>query len=991
MSTDKKKKNPFQDTLNLPKTDFSLRANSANKEPEILKRWNDDNLSAKTYAANKGKEKFILHDGPPYANGNIHLGHVLNKVLKDISAKFKRMSGYHVPVKPGWDCHGLPIELKVVKEKGKELSKINRIEAKRLAIKAACREYASNWVNTQKDQFKDLGVLMDWDNPYITMSPEYESEILLAFSKFVEKGYIEKKNKTVPWCPSCQTVLATAEIEHKDRKDPSIFVLFPFDNESTKEIFPDVLEKNSQIVVNLLIWTTTPWTLPLNRAVVLNAKAKYVLLQAENNDAFIIAKDLADKVCDKIGIEKKILSEFDSSIFKDKKVGHPFISRLKVPVILDNSVLLNEGTACVHSAPGCGPEDYVLGVKNGLEIFSPLSTDGKYTVGIIPEELEGMSIQDAQSWVLNKLQEKGKLLHKSSITHSYPHCWRCHKGLMFRATEQWFCNLQKNDLLNNSSKELENIKFYPDWGKNRLKAFVDNRPEWCISRQRTWGIPIVSVICSDCEHAHLSTEFIEKVAGFVKKEGIEFWDRVSVSELVKLKLLEKGFSCPLCGNSDLEEFEKENDILDVWFDSGVSNFAVLKKFEDELSFPADLYLEGSDQHRGWFQSSLLSSMVLNGQSPTKTIVTHGFIVDEKGHKMSKSIGNVIAPDYIIKKFSRDILRLFVAASDYQNDISVSDDILKNVLQSYKKIRNTCRFMISNLYDFDIKKDSVEFGKLLRIDQFALNELYEINKKVLAAYDDYNFVGVFRLLNTYCASGLSSLYLDVCKDRLYTEQADDILRRSAQTAIYHILDTLTFMMAPILSFLAEEISDFYQKDKNESIHLQEFVPVVNIWEKLKNENTAFFQGVLKSRFRIMDSVQSISYPIYMKSVFNVLEQLRQVVLKAIEEKRKDEIVKHSLECKVTLFVDPDSEEKKIIDSFMEQLKLTENENRFFKDWFIVSQFDCCNDNNNLDKTELSWAFVKIEHALGDKCPRCWQWEETDHKEGLCKRCQEVLNK
>ncbi|MBD3273504.1 isoleucine--tRNA ligase [Candidatus Dependentiae bacterium] len=991
MGADNNKKNPFQDTLNLPKTDFSIRANAVNKEPEILNRWKDEKLSKTTYSANKGKEKFILHDGPPYANGNIHLGHVLNKVLKDISSKFRRMLGFHVPVKPGWDCHGLPIELKVLKEKGKELNQINNIDSRKLAVKTACRDYANKWIDIQREEFKNLGVMMDWDNPYITMNPGYESEILKAFSKFVEDGYIERKSKTVPWCPSCQTVLATAEIEYKDRKDPSIFVFFDFDFDQAKELFPEVLENNPNMNINLLIWTTTPWTLPLNRAVVLNTKAKYVLLKGDENNAFVVAKELADKVCNHMGIEKIVLAELDSSIFDDKKVNHPFVPYLKVPVILDDSVLLNEGTACVHSAPGCGPEDYILGVKNGLEIFSPLSTDGRYTAGIQPVELEGMSIQDGQIWVLKKLQEKGKLFFKTSIKHSYPHCWRCHKGLIFRATEQWFCNLQKNNLLGNAAKEIDNIKFYPNWGKNRLKSFVENRTEWCISRQRIWGVPIIAVICSDCEHAYLNPEFIRKIAEFVREEGVEFWDRVSIKELVKLKLLPKGFSCPLCDNNNLENFEKEQDILDVWFDSGVSNYAVLKKYEEELGFPADLYLEGSDQHRGWFQSSLLSSMVLNNNIPSKSMVTHGFTVDEKGHKMSKSLGNVIAPDHIIKKFSRDILRLFVAASDYQNDIAISDNILKNVMQSYKKIRNTCRFMLSNLYDFDIQKDSIELENLLYVDQFALNKLYEINQKVLNFYKDYNFVGVFHVLNSYCANDLSSLYLDVCKDRLYTEEPNDILRRSAQTVIYNILDSITRLMAPILSFLAEEVSDFYQKNKNKSIHLQEFIPAINIWEELKEINSTNFEGVLKSRFRIMGSVKSISYPVYMRGVFNILEQLRQIVLKAIEEKRKEQLVKHSLESKVTLYLDPNSEEQKIVDSFIKLLKSRENENRFFKDWFIVSQFEFTDSKQGLDKTEVEWAFVKVEHALGDKCPRCWQWDQTENPEKLCLRCQKVLKK
>lgn len=990
MSSDKNNKNPFQGSLNLPQTDFSLRANALNKEPEILKRWDDEKLISSSYKKNEGKEKFILHDGPPYANGNIHLGHVLNKVLKDITAKFKRMSGFHVPVKPGWDCHGLPIELKVAKDNYKQISVINNPIERKLALKKACREYASGWVETQKEQFKELGILMDWNNPYITMDPQYESSILQAFSKFVEGGHIERKNKTVPWCSSCKTVLSSAEIEHKDRKDPSIYVLFNLDQNLSKELFPELLENNSELETNFLIWTTTPWTLPLNRAVVLNDGARYVLIKTDNNKAFIVAKKLAEKVCSKLDIDQNILLEFDSSIFKDKKVNHPFIKSFKVPILLDNSVLLNEGTACVHSAPGCGPEDYILGVKNALEIFSPLSEDGKYTQGILPTELEGVSIKDGQKWVLQKLEETGRLLHQSTITHSYPHCWRCHQGLMFRATEQWFCNLKNDNLVGRALKEIDKIKFYPDWGKTRLHSFVENRTEWCISRQRSWGVPIPAVICSDCEDAFLSPEYINKVAEFVAKEGVEFWDKTSVKDLVKLKILPKNFSCELCGNENLDNFEKETDILDVWFDSGVSSFAVLQKNKKELGFPADLYLEGSDQHRGWFQSSLLSSMVLNGKASTKTIVTHGFTVDKKGHKMSKSLGNVIAPEDVIKRYSRDVLRLIVSASDYQTDIAISETVFKNVLQSYKKIRNTCRFMLSNLYDFDIKKDAIDVKDLLRVDQYALNKLYELDKRVMTSYAEYNFAAVFHALNNFCATDMSALYLDVSKDRLYTEKQNGLLRRSAQTTIYYILDSLTHLMAPVLSFLSEEVSDFYQINKEDSIHLQNFVPALNIWEYLKDKSDTNFESVLRSRFRVIN-VKNTSFHVYMKGVWDILEQLRDIVLKAIEEKRKNDVLKHSLEAKVVLYIDPNSEEKKLLDSFTKCINKPEEDDRFFKDWFIVSQFECVLNSDGLDKTEAGWVNVKVEHATGDKCPRCWQWSETDHPEKLCKRCQGVLGK
>ncbi|MCK4651009.1 isoleucine--tRNA ligase [Candidatus Babeliales bacterium] len=982
MSNKEKKKNPYQDTLNLQKTDFSIRANASKKEPEILQRWEKENLFLKSFSKNRDDgQKFVLHDGPPYANGHIHLGTVLNKVLKDIVTKSKRMLGFWVPIKPGWDCHGLPIELKVEEEVGKE--KIDKV-----AFKKSCREYASKWIDIQRKEFKNLGVVMDWDHPYITMNSEYESDILKAFAKFVEGGYIDRKGKTVPWCASCQTVLAAAEIEYKERKDPSIYVLFPFDDQDSKKLFSEVLKKNQNLKINLLVWTTTPWTLPLNRAVLLHDKSKYILLKGEGNIAFVVGKDLADQICSILKIEKNILCEFDSSFFNGIKVDHPFVENLKIPILLDNSVLLNEGTACVHCAPGCGPQDYVLAVKKGLEIFSPLSADGKYTKGIKPKELEEMKISDGQIWVLRKLNEVSKLLHKTSIRHSYPHCWRCRNGLMFRATDQWFCNLQKNGLVEKTLNEIENINFVPDWGKARLNAFVSNRTEWCISRQRVWGVPITALLCKKCGWAFLNSDFIINVAQKVAKEGIEFWDKLTFEKMVEFKFISKNFKCKEC-SAELNEFEKETDILDVWFDSGVSHYAVLAKDEANLSLPADIYLEGSDQHRGWFQSSLLSSMILNKKTCAKTILTHGFCVDEKGYKMSKSLGNVIAPDDIIKNYSRDILRCWVASSDYKDDVSISENILKNVSEVYRKIRNTCRFMISNLYDFDIKKDAVNFENLLYIDQYAFANLYELNNKILQNYSDYDFPAIFHSLNSYCANDLSSVYLDICKDRLYIEKADSLLRRSAQTVIYHILDTVTRLMAPMLSFLSEEVSDFYQKDKNESIHFQSFSDVANIWEILGKKRQSSLELALETRG--VKSSYAATYQMYMHGVWNLLEQVRQVVLKSIESKREKGIVKHSLESKVKLYINKESSQKNLLNKFIDELREKEDINRFFKDWFIVSQFEFITDESKAEKTEFDWIKVNVERADGDKCPRCWQWEITDNSEKLCKRCMLVLEK
>lgn len=968
--SEKEPKNLFQESLNLPRTDFSLRANAQEKEPELLKRWEADQLAQAAMIKNiktKDKKKFILHDGPPYANGHLHIGHAFTYCIKDMVCKYKRMAGFYAPLVPGWDCHGLPIELKVTAELGIE-NKRDTID--RVAFKKACREYANKWIKVQDHELKDLGKLADYQNPYITMSKSYEASIVRSLATFVDKGYIERKGKTVPWCGSCSTVLATAEIEYKDRKDPSCYILFPLEKEAAQLIFPFSFEKNPDISIHFLIWTTTPWTIPLNRAVVLNPSATYVLLQGkEPNQAFIVAKELADKICQLAGIEKIVLAECDSIVFQGKRAHNPIIDGLMVPVLLDDSVLVTDGTACMHSAPGCGPEDYLLGVRNGLEIFSPLSSSAQYTVGIQPEELVGMPVVDGQIWVIKKLAALGRLFHKTTINHSYPHCWRCRNGLIFRATDQWFCDLQKHDLVQKALKEIETIDFIPSWGKARLHAFISNRTEWCISRQRQWGVPITALLCKKCSWAFVSGDFIRKIAEKVEQHGIEYWDSVTIQELVQSGILDASFTCGDCGNNDLAEFRQERDILDVWFDSGVSHDAVLFQEQERLGFPADLYLEGSDQHRGWFQSSLLCSMVLHDQAPMRAIFTHGYTVDEQKRKMSKSLGNGIEPQEIIKKYSRDILRLWVASADYEGDIVISEKLLQNIAEIYRKIRNTCRFLLSNLYDFDITKDAVQVDQMLELDRYALSQLHAMHTKVIESYDAYHFAGVVQVINNYCAHDLSAVYLDILKDRLYVEKAHSIQRRSAQTVMYHILDMLTRLMAPILSFTAEDLSDYYQKDKKESIHLQDMYAPHASWVMLDSK----------------------------KNQWDLLETLRDAVLKMIEVQREKNIVKHSLEAQVTLYLDPASEQYKILQDFLRELHETEKvQDRFFIDWFIVSQVTILEKPDTLDPVVTStaagaspWLYGSVSHAVGIKCPRCWHWSLTEHAQGLCSRCDAVL--
>ncbi|MBS1987483.1 isoleucine--tRNA ligase [Candidatus Dependentiae bacterium] len=973
---EKEQKNPYQSTLNLPTTEFSIRANAHEKEPELLKRWKERGIVQKVVEKNKGKTKFVLHDGPPYANGHIHMGHALNKILKDIVCKSQRMIGKYVPFVVGWDCHGLPIELKVMKELETQAQE-NALH--KSMVKQACREYASGWIAAQKEEFESLGVLSDQTTRYATMDPTYEASTVRALATFVKKGFIERKGKTVPWCASCKTVLATAEIEYQDRKDPSSYVLFPVPDELARMTFPFAFEKHKELEVNFLVWTTTPWTLPLNRALVINPTTEYVVLkEPTTNRAFIVAAQLADKICQMLTIEKQVVAEFDAVVFQDKRVYHPLIDHVTVPVLLDESILANEGTAVLHCAPGCGPDDYLLGIKNNLEIFSPVSDDGKYTFGIMPAELEGMPVADGQFWVLKALAQKGRLLHKTSLTHSYPHCWRCHNGLIFRATDQWFCDLQKNDLVSKALHELEYIEFIPAWGKQRLLSFVGNRTEWCISRQRQWGVPIPALLCGTCNWAYLDAEFIAKVADRVAHQGVEYWDWVTITDLLEEGLLKPDFACASCGNNDVSSFVKEEDILDVWFDSGASSYAVLAQDSNMLGFPADLYLEGSDQHRGWFQSSLLCAMVIEGKAPYKALLTHGFVVDEKKHKMSKSVGNVVAPNEVIKQYSRDILRLWVASADYQDDIVISEKVLKNMAEVYRKIRNTCRFLISNLYDFDASKDLVALESLLSLDQFALAQLHELNAKVQDAYAQYHFSSIVQLVNNYCANDLSAVYLDVIKDRLYCEKADGHPRRSAQTVMYHMLQVLVRLLAPIMSFTAEEIADHVGLDQD-SVHLTDFAPCRDIWEELRPVD----------HLRVPLGQSRVESTVKMQGFWIMLHELRAAVLKAIEPLREQGVVKHSLEAKVTIHVTKIEGIRDLFNEFVQEHKSLEDVNKFFKDWLIVSHVEFVSSLGDCQSTDLNWLSLKVEHADGVKCPRCWHWCISTHDKQLCKRCELVL--
>jgi len=961
--------NSFKDTLNLPRTDFPIRPNAAQDDPNMVARWQQEQLYKKAYTQNEGNEKFVFHDGPPYANGHIHLGSAYNKMLKDIVTKSQRMFGKHVPVRPGWDCHGLPIELKVTQA---------HPELHGPQLKKACRAYAQQWVDAQKEEFRRLGVLMNWEDAYHTMDPSYQAAIVRAFGIFIARGFIEHKNKTVPWCFSCKTVLAAAEIEYQDRKDPSVYVLFKLHADDAAQLVPDADKKP----VGLVVWTTTPWTLSLNRAVLLKPGARYAILDA-GTQYLVVGEPLVGSIQEKIDPNYVVINTVPAEFFMTKKVHHPFINELMVPIILDESVSLEDGTACVHCAPGAGPLDYEIGIRNGLAIYSPVGPDGIYTDEIQPDALRGMPITEGQWWVLKKLKENNKLLHKGSITHSYPHCWRCHNGLIFRATKQWFLNLEHNKLRERALMATESINTVPEKSINRLRSTLANRLEWCLSRQRTWGVTIPALICLRCDAAYLSQDLANIVADNTAIHGNEWWDVVSLDELFD--------TMPICKHCKSTEWRKEKDIVDVWFESGVSHYAILAP-DPMLAFPASMYLEGSDQHRAWFQSSLLTSIGIADCAPMRTIVTHGFTVDEKGRKMSKSLGNVVAPEDVIKRIGTDGLRMWASSVSFEGDVIMSDAVLNAVQEVFRKIRNTLRFLLSNLYDFDIRTDAVPLENLVLMDQYALQQLYIANATIQQAYKRYDWTQVFYTLGEYCATHLSSLYLDVSKDRLYVEATTGYLRRSAQTAYWSILDTLTRLVAPIMSFTAEQVSDLYQHEKQRSIHLQQFADLSEVCTKLMGPYAMHIplhrvtrDGIVKPELFELEEIAALHTSL--DNTWAGIFDLRSRILKAIEEKRAIGEIKHPLEARLTIIVQEGSQSYYAL-AALEQMLAGSSQQvaQFMKDFVIVSQLEI----TIVPATEAIYDLtIDVEHARGSKCPRCWQWDEEPQMHMLCRRCAPIV--
>ena len=916
----------YRKTLNLPKTDFPMKANLAKREPDILKTWEAKGIYRQIIQWAKGRPKYILHDGPPYANGNIHIGTALNKILKDFIVKSKFMAGFDSHYVPGWDCHGLPVEHEVEKSFGAKKGEFSIVE-----VRKRSRDYASKFIGIQREEFKRLGVFGEWENPYLTMNFEYQATIVREFGKFLLNGSVYKGKKPVHWCPTCKTALAEAEVKYEDHHSSSIYVKFKVVSEIGKT-FPNLQGKP----VFVIIWTTTPWTIPANLAIALHPDFTYVAVDV-GGEVYILAEGLLEGVMEKFRIKKyEVIEKFSGKRLEGLKCRHPFLGRESL-ILLASYVTLDAGTGCVHTAPGHGQEDYESGVKYGLDIYSPVDDDGRFTKDVL--FFAGQFVFDANEAVNKKLAEVGALLKEEMVVHSYPHCWRTNDPIIFRATEQWFISMDKKGLRQNALKSINEVTWIPPWGKDRIYGMIENRPDWCVSRQRAWGIPITVFYCSTCSQPLVNQETIDHVVRLFEERGADIWFEEEAN-----RLMPRGIQCAQCGGKD---FIKEMDILDVWFDSGVSYAAVLEKRND-LEFPASLYLEGSDQHRGWFHSSLLTSVGTRGRAPYLSVLTHGFVVDGEGKKMSKSAGNVIAPEEVINQLGADVLRLWVAAEDYKDDIKISNVILKRLADSYFRIRNTYRFLLGNLYDFDPEKDRVPYPELHEIDRWALHQLQKLISRVREAYERFEFHIVYHSVQNFCAVEMSALYFDILKDRLYTFSSHSRGRRSAQTALHEILKTLTFLMAPILSFTTEEVwkSIPQEPGKPESVHLTSF-------PEMKKE---YLDDALNERWER-------------------IWEIRAVVTKALEEARKEKKIGLSLDAQVHLHL-PEK-----IFSFLQPY---EAELKFV---FIVSSVTLYHGK---DEKGVS---VEVWRAEGKKCERCWNYEvsvgrHTEHQT-ICQRCVEAI--
>ncbi|MEF3254052.1 MAG: isoleucine--tRNA ligase [Deferribacterales bacterium] len=929
----------YKSTLNLPKTDYPMKANLNEQEPKRIAKWYENKLYKKILAKRDPNRKYVLHDGPPYANGNIHIGHALNKILKDFIVKIKSAKGYYSPYVPGWDCHGLPIEHQVDKQLGDKKYEIPKSE-----IRKMCREYAEKYIDIQRDEFKRLGVMGDWDNPYITMDYEYEAITLKELYKFFNNGGIYKGSKPVYWCIDCVTALAEAEVEYEDHTSYSIYVKFP-----VRDLTKTKLGIDGDLYV--VIWTTTPWTLPANLGVAFHPDFKYSVIKIKNSENpnikngefLILATELYGKLMEIFKVtEYEEVAQFIGSDFDRGVCKHPFYERDSI-MVLGEHVTLDQGTGIVHTAPGHGQEDYEVGLKYNLEIYNPVDDYGKFKKDV--EIFAGLNVVKANKEIIDYMQSNGTLILSGNIDHSYPHCWRCKKPVIYRATPQWFISMETNDLRKLALEEIKKVRWTPAWGENRITAMIENRPDWCISRQRSWGVPIAVFSCGECGEIIINKEIQEKVLSAFMEHGADAWFDNDVDYF-----LGKGYKCPKCGSLSIK---KETDILDVWFDSGVSHAAVCE-VRDELKPAADMYLEGSDQHRGWFHSSLLESVGTRKKAPYREVLTHGFVVDGKGRKMSKSLGNVVRPQDIIEKYGAEVLRLWVAAEDYTEDVRISEDIIKRLVESYRKIRNTARYLLGNIYDFDYDKDAVTYNDMMELDKFILSRWEEVKSRIYRAYDEYQFHIFYHSFLNFCINDLSSFYLDIIKDRVYSYKADSFKRRSAQTAMFNLIREMTIVMSPILSFTADEIWEYLPsfKDKSESVFMELFPDVRKGDEKLVNK-------------------------------FERLIDIKKEVNKALEIARGEKLIGHPLDAKVELFLKESDMSICQLDEGIEKL-------------FIVSEViidDINNAGEGCYSSEDGDIKVRIIASQNPKCERCWVKSDTvgenkDHPT-LCKRCVENI--
>ena len=930
----------YKKTLNLPQTAFPMKANLAQREPQMLKQWEESNAYAAMVDTCTAKGAYVLHDGPPYANGHIHMGTALNKILKDIIIKSRNMQGFEARYVPGWDCHGLPIEHKVeqeLKEKKKTLPAH--------VVRKCCRDYAGKWIDIQRKEFRRLGVLGDWENPYRSMTPAYEAITARELARFVEKGNVVRAKKPIYWCCSCHTALAEAEVEYADHTSPSIFVRFPLPDQKLKNIFPQADTGRSYVI----IWTTTPWTLPDNMAVCLHPEFMYALVEADGAQ-YVLARELVESCAATFGwSDYKVLGEAEGSALEGLEARHPFYNRVS-PLILGRHVTLDAGSGCVHTAPGHGREDYEVGLQYKLDVLSPLDDAGRFLPSV--EFFAGLNVFEANPKVIEKLQEVGALLREQKISHSYPHCWRCKNPVIFRATTQWFISMEKNNLRQQALTAInEKVNWIPAWGRERIYNMIESRPDWCISRQRQWGVPILALLCEDCGEAwndpKWMTEMTERFAAH--PTGCDYWYEADLSEIVP-----EGLKCPHCGG---QHWKKESDILDVWFDSGTS-FAAVLEARPELRFPADLYLEGSDQHRGWFHSSLLVAEGTRNTPPYKTVLTHGYVVDGEGRKMSKSIGNVIAPQELIDKFGAEIVRLWVASVEYREDIRISDQILNRLVDAYRRIRNTCRFILGNIADLS-EADLLPAGELLSLDRFALDVAAQVHQRIQDAYEAFEFHKVYHTLHNYCVTDLSGVYLDILKDRLYTSAPKSRERRSAQTALCHILRMLVRDMAPVLSFTAEEIFGYIPEGLREKASTVFALPPLDA-----------------APWLLEDGV---------RDDWNTLLNVRGAVTRAIEPLRRDGVVGHSLDTAVTLYM---------ADELRERVEGLKTDLRAF---CIVSQLCTAAladaPAQAVQDAEVPGLAIGVDKAEGEKCERCWIYNtelgtDPEHPT-LCPRCAAAL--